>query len=73
MADLKNEPFVGVPLPDYIFVGCPSRVDFDAIALPLREHELVLVKTLEHDGVPVAFQHWLDIGGSARAQQDPRP
>ena len=63
MADLKNEPFVGVLVPDYIFVGCPSRVDFDRIGLPLREHERVLVKSLEHDGVTVVFQHWFATAG----------
>lgn len=58
--------WASVVSPHVVYVGITSRAEFDKLALPSLDHRTltspraVLVKSIEADGVTVAFQHWLD-------------
>ena len=61
---MSDGDFAGVTLGRWIYVGVGSRAEFDKIERSYqddgeRDGNHVLVKTVEQDGVHVAFQHWI--------------
>lgn len=63
--------YVGVPIPSYVYVGCPERAEFDKIGAEVKDHGLdengnhLLTKAVTGPGneagrpVTIVFQHWL--------------